>query len=49
MRALNEPKVAKFEEIRAEVCVFKSNALGLKLDFFGPYLDMPNAEPQTSC
>ena len=29
MRALNEPKVAKFEEIGAEFYVFKSNARGL--------------------
>ena len=37
MRALNEPKVAKFEDIGAELCVFKSNAPGLKLYFCGPY------------
>ena len=43
MRALNEPKTAKFEEIGA-VCVFKSNAPGLKLNFFEPYVDMPSGD-----
>ena len=33
--------MAKFEEIGAEFCVFKSNAPGLKLHFCGPYVDMP--------
>ena len=42
MRALNEPKVAKFEEIGAEFCLFKSNAPGLKLNFCEPYVDMPS-------
>ena len=40
-RALNEPKTAKFEEIGAEFCVFKSTAPGLKLNFYEPYVDMP--------
>ena len=44
MRALNEPKVAKFEEIGAEFCVFKSNAPGLKPNFCGPYVDMPTGD-----
>ena len=48
MRALNEPKVAKFEEIRAEFGVFKSNAPGLKLNFCGPYVDMPNCSCLTA-
>ena len=43
MRALDEPKVARFEEIGAEFCVFKSNAPGLKLKFCEPYVDMPTA------
>ena len=48
MRALNEPKVAKFEEIGAEFCVFKSNAPGLKFNFCGPYVDMPRDKaPET--
>ena len=41
MRALNEPKVAKFQEIGAEFSFFKSNAPGLKLNFCEPYVDMP--------
>ena len=46
MRALNEPKVAKFEEIGAEFCVFKSNASGLKLNFCEPYVDMPTVHSE---
>ena len=41
MRALNEPKAAKLEEIGAEFCLFKSNAPGLKLNLYEPYVDMP--------
>ena len=42
MRALlNDSKTAKFEEIGAEFCVFKSNAPGLKRNFYEPYVDMP--------
>ena len=44
MRALNEPKVAKFEKLGAEFCVFKSNAPGLKLNFCGLYGDMPSGD-----
>ena len=36
-----QPKTAKFEEIGAEFCVFKSNGPGLKLNFYEPYVDMP--------
>ena len=44
MRALNEPKTAKFEETGAEFCVFKSNAPGLKLNFYEPFVAMPTSE-----
>ena len=37
----NESKAGKFKEIGAEFCVFKSNAPGLKLNFYEPYVDMP--------
>ena len=45
--ALNEPKTAKFEEIRAEFCVFKSNTSGLKLNLYEPYVYMPNSQPKS--
>ena len=28
----------------AEFCVFKSNAPGLKLNFYEPYVDMPSGD-----
>ena len=39
MRALNEPKAAKFKETGAEFGVFKSNAP--ELNFCEPHVDMP--------
>ena len=44
MRALNEPKTAKFEELGADFCVFTRNAPGLKLNFHEPYVDMPSRD-----
>ena len=41
-RTWNEPKTAKFEEIVADFCVFKSTVPGLKLNFYEPYVDMPS-------
>ena len=48
MRALNEPKTAKFEKIGAEFCVFKSNASGLKFNFYEPDVDMPRLRGSTA-
>ena len=44
MRALNEPETAKLAEIRAEFCIFESNAHGLKPNFYEPYVDKPTDE-----
>ena len=49
MWAEYEPKAAKFEEIGAEFCVFKSNAPGLKFNFCEPYVDMPSSASPFSC
>ena len=50
-RALNEPKTAKLAEMRAEFCIFESNAPGLKANFYEPYVDKPignNASMQSA-
>ena len=46
MRASKKPKTAKFEEtgLGAEFCVFKSNALGLKFNFYERYVGMPTRD-----
>ena len=41
-RAENEPKTAKLAEMRAEFCIFESNAPGLKANFYEPYVDKPS-------
>ena len=44
MQAWNEPKTAKLAKMRAEFCIFESNAPGLKANFYKPYVDMPGGE-----
>ena len=44
MRAQNEPKTANLAEMRAEFCIFESNAPGLNANFYEPYVDMPTHE-----
>ena len=34
--------MAKLAEMRAEFCIFESNAPGLKANFYEPYVDMPS-------
>ena len=38
-------KTAKLAEMRAEFCIFESNAPGLKANFYEPYVDMPTRYP----
>ena len=35
--------------MRAEFCIFESNAPGLKANFYEPYVDKPSSEPEVVC
>ena len=35
--------------MRAEFCIFESNAPGLKANFYEPYVDKPSSDPEVVC